>query len=75
MRGQVTAIYLFAANMFGIGLGPTVVALVTDKVFQDDLALGSSIFVAIGVSGPLALILLWFARAAYKKTLANVDFS
>lgn len=75
MRGQITAIYLFAANMFGIGLGPTVVALVTDKVFHNDLALGSSIFVVIGVSGPLALILLWFARSAYKKTLANVDFS
>jgi MFS family permease len=75
MRGQVTAIYLFAANMFGIGLGPTVVALITDKVFHDDLALGNSIFVAIGISGPLALILLWFARSTYKKTLANVDFA
>jgi MFS family permease len=74
MRGQVTAIYLFAANMFGIGLGPTLVALITDKVFHDDLALGKSICIAIGISGPLALILFWFARTAYKKTLADVDF-
>lgn len=74
MRGQLTAIYLFAVNMFGIGLGPTLVALITDNVFNDDLALGKSIFVAIGISGPPALILLWFARSSYKKTLAEVDF-
>ncbi len=74
MRGQVTAVYLFVTNMFGMGLGPTLVALFTDRLFKDDQALGGSIVLAIAVSGPLALLLLWFSRASYKRTLANVDF-
>lgn len=74
MRGQVTAIYQFTTNMFGIGLGPTLTALFTDRLFNDDLALGTSIVFAIAVSGPLAILLLWLARGTYKKTLASVDF-
>lgn len=74
MRGQVTAIYQFATNMFGIGLGPTLVALFTDHLFHDDLAIGKSILLAIAVSGPIALLLLWRSRPPYRNTLANLDF-
>lgn len=74
MRGQVTAIYLFATNMIGLGLGPTVVALITDLVFHDDLALGQSIMVTIAASGPLAIILLLLARKNYVKTMETLDF-
>jgi MFS family permease len=74
MRGQVTAIYQFSTNMFGIGLGPTVTALFTDHVFKDGLALGGSIAMTIGISGPVALLLLWVARGTYKRTLVGVDF-
>lgn len=75
MRGQVTAIYQFAANMFGIGLGPTLVALFTDHLFNNDLALGNSIVLAVAVSGPPAFLLLWTAHGAYKRTLADRDFA
>ena len=74
MRGQVTAIYQFAANMFGIGLGPTLVALFTDHLFKDDLALGNSILLSVAISGPLSFVLLMMARRAYKRTIANLDF-
>jgi hypothetical protein len=33
MRGQITALFLFVFNIIGFGLGPTVVALLTDFVF------------------------------------------
>ncbi len=74
MRGQVTAIYLFITNLFGIGLGPTLVALATDKLFGDDLALGSSISLTAVVAGPLAVALLYLARKPYRQTLAKADF-
>lgn len=75
MRGQVTAVYQFICNMFGIGLGPTLVALFTDHLFHDEKALGQSIVVAIAVSGPLALLLLWMARSSYRRTMAGLDFA
>jgi hypothetical protein len=48
--------------------------LFTDRLFHDDMAVGSSIMLAIAVSGPLALVLLWYSRAPYRKTMANLDF-
>lgn len=74
MRGQVTAIYQFSANMFGIGLGPTIVALFTDHLFRDDLSLGYSIVLTVAISGPVSFVLLWTMRGAYKRTLAGRDF-
>ena len=35
MRAQATAVYLFVINIVGIGLGPTIVAALTEKVFRD----------------------------------------
>ena len=74
MRGQVTAIYLFAANMFGTGLGPTVVALATDHLFVNEMAVGRSIAVAMVFAGPIALLLLILALRPYREMLARVDF-
>ena len=43
MRGQVTALFLFLFTMIGFGIAPTVVALLTDYVFRDELKLRYSI--------------------------------
>lgn len=56
MRGQASAIYLFAANLIGLGMGPTAVALVTDYAFRSDQAVGLS--------------LLWVGLVAHVGTLA-----
>lgn len=54
-RAQIVAMFLFVANFIVIGLGPTIFALVTDYVFQDQgglrysIALVSSIAMALGV--------------------------
>ena len=59
MRAQISAIHLLAGNLVGIGLGPTVIALVTDYGFKDEMAVGHSI-VVVGVLaysvGALALV-------------------
>ena len=38
-RAQVLALYLLIANLVGYSLGPTTIALLTDRVFGDPLAI------------------------------------
>ncbi len=58
MRGQVSAIYLFVLNVIGLGLGPTSVALITDHVFGDQMALKYSLVITASVALPIAIGLL-----------------
>ncbi len=74
MRAQVTAIYFFFLNLAGIGFGPTVVALCTDLVFHDDLAVGRSIVVVAAVAAPLSLLLLWLGLKPFRRCVETVDF-
>jgi MFS family permease len=53
MRGQAIAIYLLIGGLFGIGLGPTIVALATDFVFKSDDALPYALSLACT---PIAII-------------------
>jgi len=39
MRAQIVAVAVLAINLIGAGLGPTVVALVTDTLFADPASL------------------------------------
>jgi MFS family permease len=59
LRGQVIAVYLLVANFVGLGLAPTLVGLVTDRVFRDEMmlqkAMGSVAFAAAAVAFLLAL--------------------
>lgn len=67
MRAQVSALYLFVINLAGIGLGPTVAALLTDRVFGADAALPWSLAL-VGVAGPaLGAALLAAGRPAYRR--------
>ena len=52
LRGQVSALlYLFPVNLIGIGLGPSLVALITERVFENPADLRYSMaFVGSGAS-------------------------
>jgi MFS family permease len=71
MRGQIAALYLFAINFAGIGTGPMVIALFTDKVFHDDLALRYSLVCIMLITLPLALVLLVAGLKPYRRALAR----
>ncbi|MFT5995416.1 MAG: MFS family permease [Gammaproteobacteria bacterium] len=43
MRAQVVAIYLLFANLFGFTIGPTIIALMTDIVFEDPMLIRYSL--------------------------------
>lgn len=58
MRGQVSALFLLALNMIGLGIGPTLVALVTDYSFKDPAMVGYSLAIVCVAAVPPAVILL-----------------
>lgn len=74
MRGQVSAIYLLALSLVGMGFGPTLVAAFTDQVFASDVAVGKSLALMQAIAGPVSGVILWLACGAYRKAVAAVDF-
>jgi MFS family permease len=69
MRAQATACYLFVINLIGIGLGPTIVALLTDQVLRDPKSVHLSLMVVGAITFALAAILLWFGLGSYRRSL------
>jgi len=59
MRAQVSAVYLFVINIIGLGLGPTVVAVMTDYLFGYDQAVKYSLALLNAGAAPLAAFILW----------------
>ncbi len=69
MRAQATAFYLFVINLIGIGLGPTLVAALTEDVFRDKNAVHYSLLVVGVFAHVSAAILLWVGLERYRRSL------
>jgi MFS family permease len=68
MRAQVAALYMLTVHLVSSGVGPTAVALVTDYVFRDDLAVRYSL-ITVGVPVMLAAAaLLWAGLGPYRRS-------
>ncbi len=74
MRGQGSAIFQLMVGLAG-GIGPTAVALVTDRVYGDDAALRWSLAVVTVVGMSLAVAILAWGRPAFRATVAARDES
>ena len=72
MRGQASAIYLFVITLIGLGLGPTAVALVTDFVFADDLALRWSLLIVTTLAVGSSVVLLWMGLKPYRESVERL---
>jgi len=73
MRGQASAIYLFVVTLIGLGLGPTAVALVTDYVFRDDMAVRYSIFWVASIITMGSVVLLWMGLKPYLQARETLE--
>jgi len=69
MRGQATAIYFLVISLAGIGSGPTIVAMFTDYVFKDPLAVRWSLAIAPTIAYVLSAILFWLSRKPYVRSV------
>ncbi len=70
-RGQLVAAYLFTITIIGLGLGPTMVALLTEKVFQDEHAVRYSLVAFDAIVAPLAAIFMWVGMPAFRRAAAE----
>ena len=73
MRAQVLAIYLFAANIMGLGLGPTFVALITDYGYGSEGAVGYSLSTAVALILPIVIVILWLGLKPIRESLARAE--
>ena len=67
LRGQVIALYLFGVNLIGLGIGPTVVAVITDYGFGDPAAVRYSLAIFAIVMSSLAILSLVWGMGAYRE--------
>lgn len=70
IRAQVSAIYQLGLNLAGIGMGPTIVALLTQHFFGGDLGLRFSVATIVAIGAPIAGILAWLACKPHGRALA-----
>lgn len=73
MRGQATAFYLLVVNLIGLGIGPTAVALVTDKVFHYDAAVRYSLLIVPVAAFILAELSFVIGLRSYIPTLGRLN--
>lgn len=69
LRAQGTALYVLVINLVSGALGATAVALVTDRVFGDDLALRYSLSIVSATGMMLAAALLAAGLGPYRRTV------
>jgi len=72
-RAQIMAFLFFVVNLLGWGLGPTVVALITDYVFHDDLALRYSVSIVSIIFMPLAAVIFWLGLKPYRDQVGQAE--
>lgn len=53
-KGLLTGIYVLVQNLVGYGLGPTLIGMMTDHIFQDEMQLGKSILVVCTIAAAFA---------------------
>lgn len=73
MRGQASAVYMFVITLFGLGVGPTAVALVTDYVFGYDESLRYSLLIITTVAVVAAAVLLWLGLKPYRQSVEHLQ--
>ena len=71
MRGQVSAIHLFALNLAGIGLGPTLVASVSQHAFGGDHGISAVMATDVAIAAASSALIMALTLKPYRRALAN----
>lgn len=73
MRGQVTALVLFGFNVLGYGLGPTVLALITDYIYKDENQIHLAMATCYAMISPIAFGILCLALKPYRERVKAIE--
>ncbi len=72
MRAQLSALFLFAINLIGLGLGATLVALATDYVFTGDGGLRYSLAAITPVGYALSAVCFLLSFRPFARSMAEL---
>ncbi|MFT4067727.1 spinster family MFS transporter [Paraburkholderia sp.] len=72
LRGQAAALHFIFAGLFGLSLGPTAVAMVTDYVLHDPTRVGVSLLVVIAPLSVVGFIACWLGQSHYHRIRAEL---
>jgi MFS family permease len=75
LRARLAALYFLVVTLLGLGIGPTAIALITDRVFGDDNALRYSIAIYTAVALPLSAIILSLGLKAFAQSVERAELS
>ena len=70
-RGRMVALLLFVLMLGGLGLGPVMVASLTQYVFMDMKMVGWSVATVFTIIYPMAAILLWLGMRYQRRMLID----
>lgn len=70
LTGRITALYLLCANLVGLGLGPTLIALVAEKLLGGPQHIGTALALVGGSALVLAALLILVALPAARRLAA-----
>jgi MFS family permease len=70
MRGRMSALFLFVISAFGLGLGPSVVAGLTDFLFRSESRLGEALATFVAVCAGSAALALGLACRRFRLAVA-----
>lgn len=73
MRAQASALYFFLYNLIGLGLGPFLVATLTDYVFGKESELNYSLALYFTILGPLGCLVIWYGLKAYRASVVRAQ--
>ncbi len=72
LRGKVMVSYLLISNSFSGLFGPTLIAMLNQRVVKDPAMIGHSLSIVVGVSLAITILLLTLRLKPYRESLAAV---
>jgi MFS family permease len=72
MRGQVTAIFYFIMAVVGTGMGPSLMAFITDVVIGDESKIRYAMSICAAVMTPVAAACMWAAVRPYGLAIGEI---
>lgn len=73
LRGRLSGLYIFCTNIVGAGLGPLIVAVMTQHVFHDRAKVGSAMAIVIPAAAIAGALVLGVARHRYAEIIAAAE--
>jgi MFS family permease len=73
MRAQASALYYLVVNLVGLTIGPTGIALFTDRVFRDDSMVRYSVLCVAFLTGALSICFLIYNMRQYRHAFAEAQ--